>query len=101
MALRYRLAGKVVARAVGCLRDIIATIEIMLSQKKDDVGRVVQEIGGTLYVPDMDGDRICMYFGRHRKAESAVVLEKIDQGGVPAELRLSSNLESVLECDFH
>lgn len=73
------------ARAVKWLRGMAATASVMLSQEEGDVGRVVQEIGGTLCTPRMGGDRIHVYVGRCRKVESAEVLELVPQEGVPAK----------------
>ena len=42
--------------------------------------------GSTLRATHMDGDRIRAYFERHRKVESAGVLEAIAREGVPDEV---------------
>jgi len=62
---------------VDWLRVTVVTAGIMLFQKGGDVGTLIQEVGGMLYAPYMDDDRIRAYFGRRRKVESADVLETI------------------------
>lgn len=62
---------------------------------------MVQGIGGTLYVPQMDGDRIRAYFGRCTKVESAEVPEKIAREGAPAKVWPRVNSESELKYGHH
>ena len=57
------VAGETVgAGIVEWLRSIAATAVVMLSQEGAHVGRVVQEVGGTLCATHMDGDKIRAYF---------------------------------------
>lgn len=44
-----------------------------------------------------DGDRICAHFQRVHKVESAELLERISQEGVPADVWAGGNLENELE----
>jgi len=74
------------ARSVEWLRDMAATGGVMLSQKEGDVGRVVQEVGGTLCAPHVDSDMIRAYFERRRKIMSAEVLNLIAREGMPAAI---------------
>lgn len=109
--LRYRLQlaafrragrGEVArARAVQWLRGMAATAGIMLSQEKGGVGRVVQEVGGTLHNPRMDGDIIRAFFERCRRMESAEVLELITREGVPAKDGAGGNLKSEVKYENH
>ena len=45
------VVGEVGKRVVKRLRDITAVVGMLLSQKEDDVGRVIEAIGGTLRAP--------------------------------------------------
>ena len=66
--ISLEVAGETVgAGTLGWLRGIAATAGVMLSQEGGHVGRVVQQVGGTLCTTHMDGDRIHAYFGRRRK----------------------------------
>ena len=81
------VAGEVAGtRTVEWLRGTAATAGVVLSQKEGNVGRVVQKVGRTLFVPHMVGDRICACLGRRRKVESTEVLKRIARDRVPAEI---------------
>lgn len=68
-------------------RWIAATVNVVLSQKKGDVG-------GVLRTSYMDGDRINLYFGQRRRVGSAEVLKKIAREGVPVKIRTEGDLAS-------
>lgn len=68
--LRYRLQKDVITQTgapeVEGLRNIAATVSVLLSQKEGDIEGVVTTIVGTLRASHMDGDGISVYFGRCR-----------------------------------
>lgn len=63
-ALTRKVAGEAVgARTVERVRGIAPTVDVMMSQEKGHVGRVVQEVGSMLCTTHMDCERKRAYFG--------------------------------------
>lgn len=75
---------------------IAATVSVLLSQKKSDVGEVVEAIGGTLNTQYMDGDRIGPYVGWRCLVEGTEMLERIARGGNLDEIKTGGDLASEL-----
>lgn len=70
----------------------------MLSQQEGEIKGVVEAIGGSLCVPQMDCVRIRAYVGRHFLVEGAEVLGRTAREGGRRRYRLEviCNLESKL-----
>ena len=60
------VVGEDIERVVKNLRDIAATVSILLSQEEGDVGGVVEAIGGKMHARHMKANRIRACFGRCR-----------------------------------
>lgn len=106
MSLCYRLQMAALIRAVPgepveakiveSLRFIVETAGVILSQERGHVVTQVQNVGGTLCVTHMDGERIPSCFYGRCKVESAEMFEKIARKGVPPEIRGGGSLDNEL-----